>query len=185
MHKHKPTRDADTVSGELIFRRMDLDDAALLAAMPSDTDAATRHEWDEEAWRVHQVRYLFVAIGAWLGRARLSLQRKRTLPHCNDGRAAAGMVISVMTCRQPLCTALLRMVRSTIMSIQLTTLPGSCHEGRSVDRDRRSAGRLAHHWCSRRRGAQSPLVTASGIHYGSAAPRARLGVRNSNVQPTV
>ena len=35
------------MSGELIFRRMDLDDAALLAAMPSDTDAATRHLFDQ------------------------------------------------------------------------------------------------------------------------------------------
>jgi hypothetical protein len=25
---------------------------------------STRHEWDGEAWRVHRVRYLFIALGA-------------------------------------------------------------------------------------------------------------------------
>ena len=40
---------------------------------------SVRHAWDQEAWRVHQVRYLFIALGAWLGRARLSLKRKNNL----------------------------------------------------------------------------------------------------------
>ena len=40
---------------------------------------SVRYAWDQEAWRVHQVRRLFISLGAWLGRARLSLKRKRHL----------------------------------------------------------------------------------------------------------